>query len=94
MLFGGCWGARSGPCLPRNGKTGCKFALDDFGSGVASFSYLKNFSGDYLKIDVVFVRDIVRRPVSFAMVESINQVEHVLGMRAIAEFVEDGQRFK
>ena len=70
-------------------KLGCKVALDDFGSGLASYSYLKELPVDWLKIDGVFVRDIVNDREDYAVVKSINDIGHFLGKQTIAEYVKD-----
>ena len=67
---------------------GCRFALDDFGSGVSSFAYLRQLPVDLLKIDGVFIRNLLRDPANAAITRSINDIAHTLGNQTIAEFVE------
>lgn len=68
---------------------GCRFSLDDFGTGLSSYAYLKTLQVDFLKIDGSFVRDIAHDPINHAMVESINTIAHTMGLQTIAEYVED-----
>jgi EAL domain-containing protein (putative c-di-GMP-specific phosphodiesterase class I) len=68
---------------------GCRVALDDFGSGLSSFSYLKSFAVDLVKIDGSFVRGLAENRIDRAIVESINQIAHQIGALTVAECVEN-----
>jgi diguanylate cyclase (GGDEF)-like protein len=75
--------------MQRLKQHGCTFALDDFGSGLSSFAYLKSLPVDFVKIDGLFVKDILSDPVDRAMVKAIIEMAHAMGKLAIAEFVEN-----
>ncbi|MCG8611952.1 MAG: EAL domain-containing protein, partial [Pseudomonadales bacterium] len=70
-------------------EKGFKFALDDFGVGLSSFSYLKTIPVDYLKIDGSFVKRMLSDPIDRGIAEACNQIGHAAGLQTIAEFVED-----
>ncbi len=75
--------------MKKLGAHGCRFALDDFGSGLSSLGYLKTLPVDILKIDGLFVRNIMDDPVELALVRSINEIAQLLGKKTIAEYVEN-----
>ncbi len=74
--------------IDRLRQRGCKISLDDFGAGLSSFAYLKNFNVDTLKIDGSFIQDITENRISESMVAAITQVAKVMDLKTVAEYVE------
>ncbi len=81
--------AQASQLMNRLRAMGCPIALDDFGSGMSSFSYLRNLPIDFLKIDGAFIRKITADPIDFAMVETIHRIGGIMGVRTVAECVEN-----
>lgn len=75
----------------RLAEMGCLFSLDDFGTGMSSYGYLKNLPVDFVKIDGLFVRNLMQDNIDAKLVESITDIAHEMGIRSIAEYVENEQ---
>ncbi len=75
-------------------KAGCIFALDDFGAGMSSFGYLKNLNVDILKIDGALIRQLHQDKIDYVMVQSINEIAHIMQLQTVAEYVENDKIFQ
>lgn len=80
---------RAQRCIRRLRKLGCRLALDDFGTGYCSFAYLKDLPVQYIKLDGVFVRDLLENPLSEAIVTSVASLAAVMNCSTVAEHVEN-----
>ncbi len=72
-------------------KLGCRFSLDDFGVGHASFAYLRNLPVDKIKIDGMFVKDLLTNPNDYAVVRSISEIAKFMDRLTVAEYVENDE---
>lgn len=86
--------AKAAEMINKLKQLGCRFALDDFGSGMSSFAYLKALPVDYVKIDGAFVQEIVENAIALEMVEAIKRIAVLMGIETIAEFVENDEIFR
>ena len=73
-------------------ELGCRFALDDFGSGMSSFCYLKSLPVDFLKIDGIFIRELLQDPINSSIVQSFHQVAQAMEISTIAEYVDSEEK--
>jgi len=80
--------ARASEFMQRLAAIGCRFSIDDFGSGLSSFAWLRKLPVDFLKIDGLLVRDILEDPTDLTMVQAISHISKSLGKRTVAEYVE------
>ena len=74
-------------------ELGCRFALDDFGSGMSSFSYLKSLPVNFIKIDGIFIRELLEEPVNSTIIQSFHQIAQMMGIATIAECIDSESKF-